>query len=405
MNNLYGKPEIIDWKVLSSDQFNASDITSVDLFIDKDNKAFVEAGNYYLWLNDKWVSTKQYGGCLNGFVRDGRVYMTSLSDEQHIDIYSVGKDFTFENRITIGDFHRWPGREQVIYVPGEKNTYYLLGARGQLPQDPGEFMVQVTSGGHGICYDKPIWAEVQGQKLLEYQEIPYGGKTDESYRIKEVLTGKDTVHFLGFRKQEHRKWGSQHEPPPPGTLHYAEYNVKNKKLVRSQDIYDNIPYKDENDKYRYFYWHVSADNFNGNIFIVFSWHGIRYYNPLQPQSIKTNMENINSPIYYSQSGGKTFSDAEVIGQGILPLVRADSVGNVHVIWADSNGNLVHKVKKDSKWGDEQIAMDGMIDTDKVWEKSDALWFKKMSAEFDKDKNLNVVFTSKGKLVLAKIKFD
>jgi hypothetical protein len=234
--------------------------------------------------------------------------------------------------------------------------------------------------------------------LLKYQKIPYGGKIDESFDIKEVLTGEDTIYFFGFRIQKrYREW-------PTSALYYAEYNVKKKKLVRSQDIYEKLSYKDNNDKYRFFYWHVSADNFNDNIFAVFSQHGIRYYNPLQPKSYKINMENTNSPIYYSQSNGKGFSNAEVIGQGILPQVKADSFGNVHVIWSNSNGDLVHKVKKDGKWSDEQILLNNSIDSDKVWERSKPYkrWLSKMSAEFDKDNNLNVVFTSKGNLVYAKI---
>jgi Neuraminidase (sialidase) len=118
------------------------------------------------------------------------------------------------------------------------------------------------------------------------------------------------------------------------------------------------------------------------------------------------MENINSPIYYSQSNGKTFSKAEVIGQGILPLVRADSLGNVHVIWANSDGALVDKIKIGDRWGTEQILLKG-IDPDYVWDKmyENTSRFKKMNAEFDKDNNLYVVFISNGQLVYAKIRVN
>ena len=62
MNNLYGKPQIIGSKVLSGDQFNASDIFSANLFIDKENDIVIEVeGPDCLWLNNKWVTTKQYG--------------------------------------------------------------------------------------------------------------------------------------------------------------------------------------------------------------------------------------------------------------------------------------------------------------------------------------------------------
>jgi hypothetical protein len=339
------------------------------------------------------VRTDQYGDFVNGFVKDGCVYLAFMKDEHNIDIYTVGKDIKLENRAAIGDFPTYPGIEQIIYVPGDTNSFYLLGSRQQLPRNPGEFMRDVLSGGHGLYYEKPIWTEMQGQKLLEYQKIPYGGKIDESYNIKEVLTGKEKVCFFGFRIQkQYRKW------PTSNILHYAEYNVKKKKLVQAQDIYSDIPGAE--------YCSVSADNFDDNLFVVFSWHGISY--PIGVNGLpKANIENINSPIYYSQSNGKTFSKAEVIGQGILPLVRADSLGNVHVIWANSNGDLVHRAKKDGKWGDEQIVLNGAIDTDKVWERSNPNknWLRKMVAEFDKDNNLNVVFTSKGNLTYAKIRVN
>jgi hypothetical protein len=405
MNNLYGKPEIIDWKVLSGDKFNVSGITSVDVFIDKDKKVFMEVYGRedFLWLNNNLVNTDQYGGCLNGFVKDGRVNLAFLNDEQNIDVYSVGKDITLEKRITLPKSRIFI--YQIIVVSGENNVYssYILSLVDEVSSNPIENMKFWLSGGHGIVYDKPVLAEIQDQTLLEYQKVPYGGKINESYRIREVLTGKDTIHFLGLRTQK-QLGGS--EPSTPEVLHYAEYNVKKRKLVRAQDIYEKTPYFDENDKLRHVYWHVSADNFNDDLFIAFSWHGFRYSKGVNGVPI-VNMDNISSPIYYSQSDGKAFGSTEIIGQGVFPLVKTDSVGNVHVLWTDSNGSLVHKAKKDGKWGDEQIVLDGVVDSDYVWKQmyQGTSRFKKISAEFDTDNNLNVVFTSKGKLTYAKIKFD
>jgi hypothetical protein len=395
-NSIQAKPEIIDRKVLSDTSSNRA-----NLFIDKDDGVFVKAG-HYLWTNSNQVKTDPYGDFANGFIKKGNVHLAFWPDEQHIDIYSVGKDFTFENRIAIGDFDlpRYLGPIQVIYVPGEKDTYYLLGSREQLPRNPIEFMYDVATGGHGIYYDKPVLAEIQGQTLLKYRKVPYGGKIDESYRVKEVLTGKDRIYFIGFRTQERRTW---RDPPNPKILYYAAYNIKMRDVEQTQDIYENIPYFDPNDRFRGLYWHVSADNFNDNLFIVFSWNGTRG----SSKSVEIKMENINTPIYYSQNDGTTFSKAEVIGEGILPVVRADSLGNVHVIWSNSNGDIVHKVKKNDKWCDEQIVLDRAIDVSEVWEgmRQGEWWLQNMCAEFDTDNNLNVVFTSKGNLVYAKIKLN
>jgi hypothetical protein len=401
VNSVQAKPEIVDLKVLSGATFNTSNIVSVDLFIDKDNNVFVEVvsrGSDFLWLNNNWAKTDQYGKFLNGFVKDGRVHITFLNDEKDIDIYSVEKDITLEKHITLPKSNIWI--YQIIVVPGENDvsSSYILSLVDERSSNPIEYMKSWS--GHGIFYDKPILAEIQDQTPLKYRKIPYGGKTNESYRIREVLTGKDTIHFLGFRTQK-QLGGS--EPSTPEVLHYAEYNVKKKKAVRTQDIYEKIPYFDENDKLRHFYWHVSADNFNDDLSIVFSWHGFRYSGNLNNLGII--MENVNSPIYYSQRNGTAFGNVETIGQGILPLVRTDSLGNVHVLWSNNNGDLIHKAKKDGRWCEGQIILNNVININDVWEnmRDGTLWLQNMCAEFDKDNNLNVVFQSKGNLVYAKIR--
>ncbi|MCX5634491.1 MAG: hypothetical protein NTW55_01420 [Planctomycetota bacterium] len=415
VNSIQARPEIIDWEVFSSGKINTSDIGLVYLFIDSNDKMFVEVigrEGDFLWLNNKWVKTDQYGRFLNGFVKDGRLFLAfqhqaERIDERHVDIYAVDKDkdIVLEKRVTLPNSRGFFYIDQVVTVLGENDVFYslMLSTVNELSSNPAEALRYWMSGGHGILYAKPILTEIRDQTLLEYRKIPYGGKINESYRIKQVLTGKDTIHFLGFRTQ--KQFGKRPNPSYPDVLHYAEYNVKKKKLVRSQDIYERLPYFDSNDKRRQSYWHISADNFNDDLFVVFSWHLMRYV--IENYSTSINMENIDSPIYYSQRNGKTFGNAEVIGNGILPLVRADSLGNVHVIWTNSDGDIVHKVKKDDKWGDEQIVLDGVIDTDEVWggQRQGEWWLQNMSAEFDKDNNLNVVFTSKGKLVYAKIRFD
>lgn len=418
VNSIQAKPEIIDWKVFSGDKFNASDMALAYLFIDSNDKMFVgvigREGDF-LWLNNKWVNTDQYGKFLNEFFKDGRLFVAFQPyvvhlvqlDEKNIDIYAVDKDkdIMLEKRITSPDPRGFYGIYQIVAVSGEKDVSYsyILGLVYERSSNPIEYMKSWRPDGPGRFYAKPVLAEIQGQVLLKSQKIPYGGKINESYRIREVLTGKDTIHFLGFTQEQ----VGESEPSIPKVLHYAEYNVKKKKLVLSQDIYEKTPYFDSNDKRRHSYWHISADNFNDNIFIVFSWHGTRDLTDIERNKVKINVENINTPIYYSQRNGKDFSNVEVIGNGILPLVKADSLGNVHVIWSNSDGDLVHKAIKDGKWGDEQMVLDGVIDVGEVWEgmRQGEWWLQNMCAEFDKDNNLNIVFTSKGKLVYAKIRFN
>jgi hypothetical protein len=402
LNNLQAKPFVIERKVISENP-----VFWADLFIDKDDRAIVIAdgpfGEDYIWLNDKMVSLKEYGGCLNGFIKDGRMYLSCLKDK-NIDIYSVEKDIVLENRAAIGTFPTYPVKKRVIYVSGDSNIFYLQGSRQQLPRNPVDFMIDVLSGGHGVHYEKPVWAEIRSQKLLEYQKIPYGGKIDESFHIEEVLTRENTMYLFGFKNIE---W-------PAPALHYSEYNVKKKKLLRSQDIYKESPDFNSKDrpKSKNLYvewssnWNISAGNFNDDLFIVFSWQRYRF-SRRENRGPDINVENVNMPIYYSQNNGKGFGNAEVIGQGILPIVRSDSFGNIYVIWSNSNGDLVYKEKKDNIWRDENVIVNNTIDSDKVWQRMGDYkhLLRKISAEFDRDNHLHVVFASKGKLVYAKIGFN
>ena len=401
VNNLYAKEHVLDWKVLS-DTSKGADF----LLIDKDNRVFVEAfvkAGYCLWLNNKWMPIDQYGNfmIMNGFVKDGTVHLVFRPDEQHIDIYSVGKGVTLEKHIKMEDYLI---TTDVIYVPEKKDSLYLLGYRRQTSSNPVEAIKYYISGGHGILYDKPLLAEIQGQKLLDYKMLRYGGKRNESYRIKEVLVGKDKIHFFGFRTQIGT--GNKYCDNIPDVLYYTGYSTKKKKVLQTQNIYEKNLYFDKKGKLgRPAYWHVSADNFNNNLFIAFSWH--KAHLSIKGDTVEKDIENTDSPIYYSQDNSKGFGDIEIIGKGILPLVRADSVGNVHVIWADSNGNIVHKAKKGDKWADEQIILNSAMDSEEVWEgmRQDEWLLQNMCAEFDNDNNLNLVFTSNGKLVYAKVKVN
>jgi hypothetical protein len=406
-NELCAKAQVLERKELSSPAFRCIDIHSAELFADNDNNTFVRI-NDLLYVNNKWIKMDEYGRRLNGFLKDGRFYM-AFEKDGNIDVYKVKKDFELTSRIKIIKKPNilWSGSrfERIFPVHGEGNSYFLQGQCGKFPTNPFDFLFIFISGGHGIFYTKPILAEVRDGKMLRYLKFRYGGKLDESFIIKEATGGKDSIGFLGFRKLEEPKMGPRHLPQPV-ILHYAGYNVKKRKVVRAQDIYENIPHVDSNDKPKHLYWHVSADNFNDELFAVFSWHGLRFSKNADRMP-DAKMENANSPIYYSQSNGKGFSGPEIIGNGILPLVRADSAGNIHVLWTNSEGTIVHKAKKGDKWGDEQPILDDVTDVEEVWE--DMHWDKRrlqnMCAQFDRDNNLNIIYSSENKLIYAKLKLD
>jgi hypothetical protein len=407
-DELFAKTLVLERKELSIPVRGSTEINSAELFIDKDNNIFVQI-NDFLRVNNKWIKTDEYGRCLNGFLKDGQLYM-AFEKDGNIDVYKVKKDFELASRIKIVKKPNilWSGSkfERIFPVHGEDNSYFLQGRCGKLPTNPFEFLFIFTSGGHGIFYTKPVLAEVRDGKMLRYLKFRYGGKLDESFIVKEATEGKDSIGFLGLRKLEEPKMGLRHLPQPV-ILHYAEYNVKKRKVVRTQDIYENIPHVDSNDKPKHLYWHVSADNFNDELFAVFSWHGLRFSKNAD-RIPDAKMEKADSPIYYSQSNGKGFSGPEIIGNGILPLVRTDSLGNVHVLWTNSEGAIVHKVKKGDKWSDEQPISDDVIDVEEVWESmrwEDKLRLQNMCAQFDRNNNLNIIYSSENKLIYAKVRLD
>lgn len=400
-NCLSAKPEVIAQRVLPDKTFDIPKVYYMDmhLSISDDKKVFIEIGDF-LWLNDRWLRTDKYGWFLNGFSDGNKLYLVfkkeyKEGEQPQFSICPIGKDITLEDSITTDtEEFNWnvdPPYGKVISVPGDNNAYYLFGYK-----TPLNFST-IISGGHGIHYEKPALTEIRGNKFFKPENIPYGGKADESYHISEILTGKDTIHFLGLRTPERFGAGNyQDNPPTPEILHYTEYNTKNKKLVRSQDIYENTPrtvIKSKTDVFNYWYGNISADKRNEKIVLVFSWVELNHTGT-------PTVKNVKSDIYYSQCNGGKFSEPEYIGDGLSPLVRLDSSGNAHVIWINKKDMLVHRAKKGNQWEEPQVISFGEeTHPFKTYRGS------KMCAEFDKDNNLNVVFLSDGNLVLAKIKFD
>jgi hypothetical protein len=401
-SDLYAQDHILDWKVLSNKELNCSRIISINLFIDKDNNSFVLAnsGKDFLCINNNWIGLDEYGWFLNGFVKDGYFHLAFEKDEDVV-IYNIRKDIKLANRIKLRTRHR---RNKVIPASGQNGSYCFLSRRVKPPVNPINFVGSVLSG-HGFLYEKPVLVEIQDDEMLQRQKIRYGGKIDESYFIKEVATGKDSIHFLGFRTPDERKSGGPKLAQNSLViLHYADYNFKKKKTTRKHSIYENIPKLDKIKNVKSYYGPLSIDNLDDDIFVVFSWVERQYWR--QKSAKEFNIKDFISDIYYWQAGYGSFGDIEKIASGFLPLVRVDFFGNVHVIWLSSDGGLVHKVKRNGGWSEKKNILNNVdIYQDITWGITATTTYRKISAEFDKDNNLNVIFPTDGNLVHAKVKLS
>ena len=408
MNNTNAKDQILERKVLSSKMFNCSDLHSINLFIDDDSNIFVAIavygenryGNYFLCTNNNWQVIDKYGICLNGFIKDGQLYLAFENDED-VDIYNIREDIKFVSRIKVkpirikGIAHNIISyQSRVIPVSDGDSSYYYLGDYVKFPANPLDLVQHFLSGGHGITYRKPVLAEIRDNQMLEPRKLRYGGKIDETFTIKEAIKGKDSIHFLGFRGAENPKTSG--EPrfarDEPVILHYVDYDLKKKETTRKYSIYENTPRTHKNTKTNFDYGSVSIDNLDDDIFVVFSWVTITNYG-------SGDIKNFKPDVYYWQYSGDSFGEIEKIGNGFMPLVKVDSLGSVYVFWVDHDGNLFCKTKKDDKWGKDNFILTGI----------DILpgftYTKYICAEFDKDDNLHVVFPSNGSLVHAKVKLD
>jgi hypothetical protein len=322
------------------------------------------------------------------------VQLAFQPDERNINIYSLNKDIILDKHIDIGNELTYSnGGEtscKVIYIPDDINSIYLLGYQTQLPRNPSEFLKTVLSGGHGYYYDKPVLAKINDLKPLQFKRISYDGNIDECYYIKKVLSKKGNIHLLGFRLKE--IGADQRETIPSSTaiLQYTKYNPKSNKLQQSYDVYENRPIFPD-----YLFGEFSEDIHNEDIEIVFSWIN----RTIVTEGPITKSVTIRSNIYYVQSKNDKFGKAENIGQGLIPLVKVDSLGNVHVVWINKEGSIIHKVKKGNNWSNEEVILSGVDNT------RSKMFGNYLCAEFDRDNILNIVFPSNGNIVLAKVKFD
>jgi hypothetical protein len=130
-----------------------------------------------------------------------------------------------------------------------------------------------------------------------------------------------------------------------------------------------------------------------------------------------SLNDVNSSIYYWQCSDKSYSKAGKIAEGFCPLVRVDQFGIVHVFWIDRGGNIVQKVKKNGKWGDEEIVLNGFSTKPVIYtkgycsfeadkEQPEAILYTKFfAAAFDKDNILHIVYPTAEGIVYTKLKLE
>jgi len=384
--------------------FNCSDIWLTEIFIDADKNMFVRVmsprqniyGTHFLYINNGWIYLKQYGELWNTFVKDDHFHLAFYRDKT-IFIYKVQKGIELVNSTNInsslGKGLVVEDLDRVIPVPETSNSYYLLADGTCFPVNPVELLFGFFSGGHGVYYSKPFLIEVKDKKLAKPRKLRYGGKVDESYNIKQEVQHEDLVHFLGFRMQEERAWGSEKREFEPEILHHAAYDLKKNKVVKTHAICKNTPKVEKDKNSEIFYGPLSIDALGNDVYVVFSWIQHR----LQPRPIPVN--DIKSTIFYWQCNAGVSGDVEEIADGFVPLVKVDSSGNAHIFWINKNASLVHKVKKKGVWGEDRILVD------RVDLMSSVTYSKYIAAEFDRENNLHLVYPSGGTLVHSILKVD
>ena len=414
--NLFAGALIMHSKKIPIKMPGGSGALPTEIFIDGNDNIFLMvgrgiAGQYraiYLcvFMNEELIDLEGYGHVWDGFLKDGDFHLVLWKDGG-FSVYKVLNGMKLVTRINIEDtlHERFssasryrgpfsPGKiYRVIPVPEAGNSFYLLACRWRFPVHPGEFLKTVISGGHGISYWKPFSVEVRDEKLAKPRKLRYGGKIEESYYIKQVINHEDLVHFLGFRRQEEPAWGRRKRTSESMMLHHAAYDLKKKKVIHTHTIYTISPKIEIGNNRTNFYGPLSIDASGNDVFVVFSWVQER----LQPRPVPIN--DMKSTIFYWQYSNGVASEVEKIADGFMPLVKVDSSGTVHVLWVNKNASLVHKAKRNNKWSKDTILFNNLDVDHRI------ISGRYISAEFDKDNNLNVVFPSNGNLVYAKLRLN
>jgi hypothetical protein len=392
---------IIEAKTIRLGAVDIAHIASVELFIAENSnlsetvlRIRADEGDF-LYMNGSWIGA---AGLLNAFEKDGQLYLASGSGEafgvDKIVIRKVGQNTnqigTIDTKGSLVERSAPGSIVRVIPVPEIPDSYYVLASPYVSPADTGETLFNYLSGGHGIAYVKPFLIEVQDGHPGKSQKLRYAGKTDETYYIKQMVQRGDLVHFLGFRQQEERAWGRPKEQFTPVILHHAAYDLKKKKVTRTNPIYTDTPRVEKDKGIRYDYGQISIDALGDNVFVVFLWKKTMI------QTKPGEVKYIESNIFYWDCNQHKAGKVEKIADGFLPIVKADSFGNAHLLYINGRGNLVHRVKREGIWQDEDVLV-GRVDV--------VPYIHDIAAAFDKHDNLHVVYPLGGNLVYVKMKLD
>jgi len=374
---------VLERKVLSdSGSIDCSKITWVKMFLtQQSNRPFIlvltyDPGPYLLYSTDGAIGVKEeYGVYVGGYVKNDQVIL-GFKKEDNVVFYDVQKEFSRIKSVKIVEEMSRLALGRFIAVPELNDEFYVLAQREEFPINPVEFFKDVISGGHGIYYVKPYLAKIEGDEISQYRKLRYGGKTDESYAVREVISGDGMIHFLGFRDGVRRNKEVM-------MLYYAGYSTEKKKVVQSYNIFE----KEE----------IGLNHFGSlsmackkdDVFIVFRW-----VVESQESIISDNIRKSISDIYYLQYCNKTADKTVQIAKGFQSSVKLDSTGKVYIFWLDYGGNLVCKTKQGTTWSKDKIILTG-ID----------MLLSGIAAEFDSEDNLHLVYPSKGSLIYEKRKLS
>lgn len=392
---------IIEAKTIRLGAVDIGHIASVELLIAENSnlaetvlRIRADEGSF-LYTKGSWMDAT---GLLNVFEKDGQLYMASGSGKASgmykIVIRKVGQNTnqigTIDTKGSLVERSAPGSIVRVIPVPEIPDSYYVLASPYVSPADTGEALVNYLSGGHGIAYVKPFLVEVQDGHPGKSQKLRYGGKTDETYYIRQIVQTEDLVHFLGFRQQEERAWGRPKEQFTPVILHHAAYDMTKKKVTQSNPVYTATPRLEKDKGTRSDYSQISIDAFADNVFVVFLWKKTMIQT--KPGDVKYVESNI---FYWDCNQGKA-GKVEKIADGFLPKVKVDSLGNAHLLYVNGRGNLVHRVKQKGIWQKEGVLV-GRVDV--------VPYIDNIAVAFDKHDNLHVVYPLGGNLVYVKMKLD
>jgi|GEM_PF-2083366 len=385
---------VLERKVISDGKVNCSDIRSLNIFLTKDGSAsvLVQENNLFLYKqnNLRTIDTKERM-LLNGFVEKDHVMLAFLVFHGNhtcpdIDVYDVQKGFDKPvESIEVNEKMKHGYPDKLIAIPQTPGKYYVFYTEEKFT--PTRYLMLFLSGGHAYGNMKPYLAEVEKGRISRNKEIQYGGKRDESFHVKEIINDSKMIHCLGFRNKDTP--GPYIPRDSPYILYYAGYDLKEKKVTQNHNVYE-INY----DPGSYKFGPLSIACKDNEVFVAFSFYKYPY------RGAHFDIKQITSDVYYFQYSDKTASDTVQIAEGFMPLVKVDSIGRVYVFWIDYDGNLICKIKKDDKWSDKKIVLTGIdILSPRI------VCNKYISAEFDSENDLHIVFPSKGKLVYGKVKLD